>query len=83
MVLLLLVNTTLVIMADLQMLYGYNYERSRFFSAIRETRNDKSCFHYLCPRGAFLNLAQNLIFSQFFVVRLAHKFPIKKTYSGN
>ena len=26
-------------------------ERSRFFSDIRETRNDKSCFHYLCPQA--------------------------------
>ena len=29
--------------------FGNDWEQSHFFSDIRETRSDKSHFHYLCP----------------------------------
>ena len=40
----LLAETSVVLVIS----FGNDQEGSRFFSDIRETRNDKICFHYLC-----------------------------------
>ena len=66
--------------------FGNNWERSHFFSFIREMKNDISCFHYLCMNVTSLSSSAEAVHAHFSLSKLTtteFKFKSNQAYSYN